>query len=51
MRMKPASLQWLRESNKVFDEEVAFQERFRDPESGLELLELIAHITKGEAGT
>ena len=40
MRMKPASLQWLRESNKVFDEEVAFQERFRDPESGLELLRL-----------
>ncbi len=38
--MKPASQAWLRESNQVFDEEVAFQERYIDPESGAAILRL-----------
>ena len=38
--MKPASTVWLDESNQVGDEEVAFQERFEDPGSGIPILRL-----------
>lgn len=38
--LPPASNQWRKESNQVFDEEVAFQPRFCDPESGLPLYQL-----------
>jgi len=38
--MKPASTVWLDESNQVGDEEVAFQERFQDPGSGIPILRL-----------
>lgn len=34
-RLAPASGRWAIESNKVFDEEVAFQPRFGDPETGV----------------
>ncbi len=36
----PATTAWLRESNKVVDEEVSFQERFSDPETGIQVLRL-----------
>jgi len=38
--MKPASTVWLNESNQVGDEEVAFQSRFRDRDTGVEVLRL-----------
>lgn len=38
--MRPASTVWLNESNQVSDEEVAFQARFRDPDTGVEVLRL-----------
>jgi hypothetical protein len=40
MHLPPASLTWRRESNLVFDEEVAFQPRFCDPDTGLPLYRL-----------
>jgi hypothetical protein len=36
----PASTTWFDESNRVGDEEVAYQERFKDRETGLEVLRL-----------
>jgi Tol biopolymer transport system component len=36
----PASTAWLREANRVVDEEVAFQERFIDSETGVAVLRL-----------
>jgi oligogalacturonide lyase len=36
----PASSRWAIESNKVFDEEVAFQPRFGDPETGVMAIRL-----------
>ena len=36
----PASTTWFDESNWVLDEEVAFQERFRDRETGVRVLRL-----------
>lgn len=36
----PASTVWLHESNQVFDEEVAFQKRFEDPDTGIPILRL-----------
>ncbi len=38
--MRPASTVWLNESNQVGDEEVAFQRRFCDGETGIEVLRL-----------
>lgn len=38
--LPPASLDWRRESNTVFDEEVAFQNRFCDPDTGLPIYRL-----------
>lgn len=38
--MQPASTAWRHEANKVFDEEVAFQKRFEDPETGIAVLRL-----------
>ncbi len=35
-----ASTAWLREANRVVDEEVAFQERFVDPDTGVAVLRL-----------
>ncbi|MCC7354985.1 MAG: PD40 domain-containing protein [Anaerolineae bacterium] len=37
---RPASSLWLSESNRVFDEEVAFQERFNAPETRIPILRL-----------
>jgi hypothetical protein len=39
-RMGPASHIWARESNKVSDEEVAFQKKFVDPETGILVIRL-----------
>lgn len=36
----PASHTWSREANKVFDEEVAFQKKFVDPDSGILVIRL-----------
>ena len=36
----PASNTWIRESNKVFDEEVAFQKKFIDSETGILVMRL-----------
>jgi hypothetical protein len=36
----PASNTWSHESNKVFDEEVAFQKKFVDPETGILVIRL-----------
>jgi hypothetical protein len=36
----PASTVWLNESNEVGDEEVAFQDRWRDPDTGIAILRL-----------
>jgi hypothetical protein len=36
----PASSRWVLESNKVFDEEVAFQPRFGDPKTGVMAIRL-----------
>lgn len=37
---EPASHTWSRECNKVFDEEVAFQKKFVDPETGILVIRL-----------
>lgn len=39
-RIPPAADLWRRENNWVFDEEVAFQNRFNDPNSGLPIYQL-----------
>ncbi|NLG26743.1 MAG: hypothetical protein GX557_02455 [Chloroflexi bacterium] len=38
--MRPASTTWLNESNQVGDEEVAFQKRFTDRDTGVEMVRL-----------